>query len=223
MIVTIDGPTASGKSTVAQRVAQELGYYYLPTGWFYRAVAYILVTKCSYTEQMLEDPLWSDIAGCVDSTKLLYTYEQGSGGKMFYDGKDITSYLKDAQIDTYVAIISPLPDIRELVTQAQRNFAALHNAVIEGRDTGSVVFPNADYKFYLTASLKVRGARWMADQAKRGNSFTQQEAQDQITHRDVRDEEREISPLIVPKGAFIVDNSEMDLNQTVQTIMSFIK
>ena len=223
MIVTIDGPTASGKSTVARMVAQELGFYYLPTGWFYRAVAYVLVNNCGYTKDMLENPSHKDITVCVDPTKLHYTYDEGMGGKMFYDGKDITPFLKDAKIDTYVAIISPIADIRELVTQAQRNFAALHNAVIEGRDTGSVVFPNADYKFYLTASLEVRGARWKADQAKRGNSFTQQEAQNQITHRDTRDEEREISPLVIPKGAFIIDNSEMDLNQTVQTIMNFIQ
>jgi cytidylate kinase len=223
MIVTIDGPTASGKSTVARMVAQELGFYYLPTGWFYRAVAYVLVNNCGYTKDMLENPSHKDITVCVDPTKLHYTYDEGMGGKMFYDGKDITPFLKDAQVDSYVAIISPVADIRKLVTQAQRNFAASHDAVIEGRDIGSVVFPCADHKFYLTASLAVRGARWQADQKNRGNNFTLQEAQDQISYRDARDKNREISPLIVPEGSVTIDNSKMDLNETIQEIMKYIE
>ena len=223
MIVTIDGPTASGKSTVARMVAQELGFYYLPTGWFYRAVAYILVNNCGYTKEMLENPSVEDIAASVDPEKLQYVYEEGVGGKMFYDEQDITPFLKDAEIDTYVAIISPLADIRRLVTQAQRHFATTHDAVIEGRDTGSVVFPDADHKFYLTASLEVRGKRWQADQQKRGNSFTLQEARDQIAYRDQRDKNRQISPLIVPDGAVTIDNSDMDLRQTIQEFLKYIQ
>lgn len=221
MIITIDGPTASGKSTIAENVAQELGYYYLPTGWFYRAVGYILVSQCGYTEKKLENPVKEDILLCIDPKKLFYTYKNGKG-QLSYNGEDITPFLKDYKIDRYVAIISPIAIIRELVVQAQQHFAKTHDSVIEGRDTGSVVFPHADHKFYLTASLEVRATRWQNDQAKRGNSFSLEEAKKEVAHRDDRDIKREISPLIVPEGSITIDNSKMDLDETVQEVMKYI-
>lgn len=222
MIITIDGPTASGKSTVAQLLAQKLGFYYLPTGWLYRAVAYLLVEKSQYTEKMLEAPKKKDITYCLDPNRLVYNYDELHGGRLFFENNDITHYLKDVTVDRTVAIISPIPMVRELVAEAQRHFAKHHDTVIEGRDSGSVVFPHAHYKFYLTASLKIRAQRWMHDQAKRGNSFTLEQAEKEIAYRDKRDMERKNSPLKVPQGAVVIDNSTLNLEQTVVAFLSVI-
>lgn len=223
MIVTIDGPTASGKSVVARALAQELGFYYLPTGWFYRAVAYLLVYKCNYTEDMLPHVTEEDVRICVDISRLMYVYDKAHGGALFYDGRDITSYLKDHLIDRYVSIISPLATVRTLVTQAQRAFAHIHDSIIEGRDTGSVVFPYADFKFFLTADLSVRASRWKKDQEKRGNNFSIKEAEERVESRDRQDKGRSISPLIVPEGAIIIDNSDLTQEETVKKFLEYIK
>ncbi len=223
MIVTIDGPTASGKSTIARALAHELGFYYLPTGWLYRAVAYLLVERCNYTQEMLASPTPEDVSFCLDPSRLVYTYDKKRGGSLFFDGMDITSFLKDYMVDRYVAVISPIVMVRERVVQAQRAFAKAHDSVIEGRDSGSVVFPHADYKFYLTASTEVRAQRWMNDQKRRGNFFTQKEAEKEITERDRKDMQRKHSPLKIPEGAIEVDNSGMNLEETVKALMNHLK
>lgn len=223
MIITIDGPTASGKSTIAQKVAQELHFYYLPTGWLYRAVAYLLVKQFNYSEKQLANPLSEDVTVCLDPERLIYLYDLKKGGKLEYNGNDITDFLKDYTIDHAVAIISPIAMVRDKVVVAQRAFAQKHNSVIEGRDIGSVVFPHADYKFYITASLEVRAQRWQKDQEKRGNLFDLEEAKAQINDRDKKDLERDYCPLKVPEGAIIIDTSEMDLDQTVEAVLDTIK
>lgn len=223
MIVTIDGPTASGKSTIARRLAEELGFYYLPTGWFYRAVAFLLVERCNYTEEMLANPTPEDVEFCLDPARLVYTYDVDRGGKIFFEKKDITSFLKDYTVDRYVAIISPIVMVREKVVEAQRSFAKTHDCVIEGRDTGSVVFPHANYKFYLTASLAVRAKRWQKDQKKRGNEFTQVQAEKEVSERDHKDIKRKHSPLTIPENAIEIDDSQIDLEQTVQTMMNYLR
>lgn len=223
MIITIDGPTASGKSTVAELLAQRLGFYYLPTGWLYRAVSYLLVKEFSYTLEMLAHPQEQDVAYCLDPSRLVYTYDSSRGGKLFFNGTDITGFLKDYTVDRSVAIISPIPMVRDLVAQAQRAFARTHDSIIEGRDSGSVVFPNAHYKFYLTASLATRAQRWKEDQKRRGNHFTQEEAEREISVRDRKDMERSYSPLKIPDGAIKIDNTSMTLEETVDALLRCIR
>ncbi len=223
MIITIDGPCASGKSTVAQMLAQALDLYYLNTGSLYRAVSYLLVTQCGYTESTLSNVTQDAVRLCVNSKMLNYTYNSVSGWSIFYNQKNITSYLKDCAVDRSVAIISPIPFVRKLVTEVQHLIAAEHDAVIEGRDSGSVVFPHADYKFFLTASLKVRAQRWQYDQQKRGNIFTLHQAMQEIENRDAKDSSRNFSPLLIAQGAFVIDNSELSLQETVDMMITIIK
>ncbi len=223
MIITIDGPTASGKSTVAYAVAKTLGFYYLPTGWLYRAVSYLLKKNYGYTDAMLANPAMEDLVCCLDPKRLVYSYDVSTGGKLSFDTIDITSFLKDYTIDNAVAIISPVVHVRELVAQAQRHFAQQHDSVIEGRDSGSVVFPQADYKFYLTASLPVRAARWQKDQEKRGNVFSLAQAEEQVEERDKKDRERAHSPLVVPRNAIEIDSSFLNLEETIQKFLGYIQ
>ena len=222
MIITIDGPTASGKSTVAELLAKKLGFYYLNTGALYRAVSYLLVIRCGYTEESLAQVKEQDVRLCVDLNMLVYSYSAVDGWKIFYDGNDITQYLKDFSVDRYVAVISPIPFVRLLVTEVQHAFAKKFNTIIEGRDSGSVVFPHADFKFYLTADLQVRALRWQADQKKRGNVFTVDQAVKAVEERDIKDLSRHNSPLIIPVDAHSVDNSSLSLEATVEHLCSII-
>ncbi len=222
MIITIDGPTASGKSTAAELLAQELGFYYLSTGFLYRSLTYLLVTTRGYSQADLAQVKEEDILACTDSAYFLYPYDAHKGYSITYKGIDITGFLKDSLMDTYVAIISPQKLVRLAMVAQQRALADEHNIVVDGRDVGSHVFPHAEYKFYLTASLAVRAARWQKDQEQRGHSYSLAECEKRIHARDLSDEQREISPLIVPAGAILIDNSLFTIEETVEKMLSYI-
>ena len=222
VVITIDGPTASGKSSTAIAVAQKLGFYYLNTGFLYRALTYLLLTTRGYSQDGLSNVKQEDIDVCTNSDFFSYSYNATTGYSVVYKNIDITSFLKDVTIDTCVALISPQKLVRKAITEQQRSLAGKHSIVVDGRDVGSHVFPFAQYKFYLTASLNIRAQRWQHDQALRGNSYTIQEAEQRIHERDLSDEQRIISPLIIPSGAIIIDNSFMTREETVRKIISYI-
>ena len=222
MIITIDGPTASGKSTVAAAIAKKLGFYHLNTGLLYRSLSYLLVTKRGYSLTDLEHVRQEDIIECVRPDLFSYEYNEGRDVTILYDGTDITHFLKDSSVDQYVVIISPQKIVREAMVDQQRKLAEKYNLVIDGRDVGSHVFPHAEYKFYLTASLSVRAARWQKDQRARGHDYTIEETEAMISDRDLKDMQRHISPLVVSEGAITVDNSALTFNETVDLLLSRI-
>ncbi len=222
MIITIDGPTASGKSTVAAAIAKKLGFYHLNTGLLYRSLSYLLVTKRGYSSNDLEHVRQEDITECVRPDLFSYEYNEGRDVTVLYEGTDITQFLKDSSVDQYVAIISPQKIVREAMVEQQRALAKKYNLVIDGRDVGSHVFPHAEHKFYLTASLPVRAVRWQKDQRARGHDYTLEEAEAMISDRDLKDMRRHISPLVVPEGATTIDNSEMTFDETVDLLLSRI-
>ena len=223
MIITIDGPTASGKSSVAKALAERLGWYYLNTGFLYRAVTYLLLNRYHYTLEALTDVAPADLAACTDHSRFAYHYDPIEGVKILYDDVEITPYLKDASIDQAVCLISPQPHLREAMCEFQRQLAQQYDVVTDGRDTGSVVFPQADYTFFLTASLDVRAQRWQKDQKKLGHDYTLQECKERIAYRDNKDQERGHSPLVVPPRGIIIDNSTLDFNQTIEAFLGYIK
>jgi cytidylate kinase len=218
MIVTIDGPTASGKSDTAKLLARRLGFYYLNSGLLYRAVAYMLMRDKGYTLGMLHDPRTEDLQDVIDVHRLSYSCDQGSNSHVTYDGKDITSYLKSIDIDKAVPIVSARPLVRQLLLVIQRTIAVEHDLVIDGRDTGTVVFPQAEFKFYLTASLAIRAQRWMRYQQARGVCIRFEDACAQIAERDEQDMTRTISPLRIPDNAIVLDNSACSLDETVDIL-----
>jgi cytidylate kinase len=223
MIITIDGPSASGKSSAAQALAQKLGWYYLNTGLLYRAVTYCLLKVCGRSKEELRAVSEGDLARCANFEYLCYAYTPDQGPRVTYDGVAITGYLKDAEIDECVSYISPQPHVRHALSQLQRDLAQTHDVVCDGRDVGSVVFPDANFKFYLTADATVRATRWQKDQRARGHMFTLEQAQQRVQERDTADSARTHSPLVVPDGGIIIDSSDLTLEQTVVALLAHIK
>lgn len=223
MIVTIDGPTASGKSTVARMLAKKLGFYYLNTGMLYRALAYLLINHCGYKSTDLPDPKQVDVARCLDPQKLVYCYEPDGSVRITFAGEYITPHLKMSEIDRASSLVSANQMVREQLLQFQRWYGQQYDVVAEGRDLGSVVFPDADYKFFLSASIKERACRWQADRARQGEQFSLEQSIEKVTVRDKRDQERAISPLKVSEDAIEIDNSDLSLDQTVEQMFAFIK
>lgn len=222
MIITIDGPSASGKSTVGRILAHRLGYYYLSSGILYRAVAYLLVNNFLYTKDTIINPSREHLYACLDREKFFYEYSNGHHGRVFFNNIDITPHLKDALIDTMASLISAHQVVRNVITDLQQKIAADYNLVIEGRDVGSVVFPCAELKIFLTASIDVRAQRWRDEQEKRGNIFSYQEAVESITGRDKRDAQRTVAPLVIPEDAIVVDTSGFSVDETVEKIMLYV-
>ena len=223
MIITIDGPTASGKSTIARLLAKQLGIYYLGTGLLFRGFAYLLLEQKAYGDDDLHNPRQEDIAFYIDSDRFTYQCDQSCDGRVFFDGIDLTPFLKTSRIDAAASILSANQMVRTALLVIQRACGAIADIVTEGRDVGSVVFPHADVKFFLTADTSVRAERWKEHQKKKGNVFSLSEAIDNITARDKRDSERVCAPLIQPEGAILVDNSKLNLQETLDLMMKLIK
>lgn len=222
MIITIDGPVASGKSTIARILAHELHYYYVCSGLLYRALSYVLIKMRGYTVENLDCITQKDIEYCLDTNRFLYCYDEHHYERVFFDNKDITPYLKDQLIDKGASIVSVNKDVRYAITRLQRIIAVYHDIVTDGRDVGSSVFPDAQYKFYITACVEVRAQRWRKDQEKYGYHVSQQQAIAIITDRDDRDIHREIAPLIIPEGAIVIDTSDVTIEHIVGKILEIV-
>ncbi len=218
MIITIDGPAASGKSTIAKLVAKRLTIYYLQTGLLYRAIAYLLMTTFNRKPEHFDNLEPKDLGFIRD---LFYDYAEGSG-HVSYKGDNITAHLFDVSVDQPASLVSANPHVREALLGFQRHIAIKHDLVAEGRDCGSVVFPLANYKFFLTASLEVRARRVIAD-TKRGDvTLTLEEAKAEIAARDKRDTTRKVAPLTMPEDGIRIDNSNLSIEATVDEFMRHI-
>lgn len=223
MIITIDGPAASGKSTIAQMVARALHFNYLNTGLLFRAVAYILVAKKHTPEDDLAYIEYKLIKQAVEEGSLEYQYDAQAGVRIMYNNTDIGPVLKQADVDRWASIGATNAHIRKVVREFQKKYAQTHSMVADGRDLGTIVFTDAECKFFLTADLKVRAGRWRADQEKKGNLFTQEQAEDIIKERDTRDKMRHLAPLVEAADACLIDNSTLTLEKTVDKILAIIK
>lgn len=228
MIVTIDGPAGSGKSSLAKALAKELGAFHLNSGLLFRAAAYIFfyeqISGGTFDEGQARElvrNLTSNDLSLMDKVKL-----ESKDGQLraIIDGNDHTDKLTGSAFDAPSAIISPSPQVRKSVLALQHSASQLGSLVVDGRDCGSKVFPSADYKFFLTASPKIRAQR--IAQRNLGGNATKQEL-DQIEasliERDRQDKVRKISPLVVPEGAIELDNSDMTFEQTLEAVLNHIK
>lgn len=223
MIITFDGPSASGKSTIAQLLARDLSIMYLNTGLLYRAFAYCLVHECSYSVTMLASPELSDIAFVAGSSFIRYDYDAQHGALLYYNNVNIADELKKPEVDQWASIVSAHPSVRKALLSLQRDLGVQRDLVVEGRDCGTVVFPHADHKFFITASLETRARRWQVDQQTRKKSVSYDDAYSALCERDARDSNRPVAPLIMPSDAHIIDTTHMELSDVLALIKSYVK
>lgn len=216
MIITIDGPIATGKSTIAKRLAHEIGYIYFDTGAMYRCVTYAFLKH----KVDIDDPQ------AVENFLKHFDFEiKVKHGERFYfvDKEDVTLKIRGEEVTSHVSQISALPEVREKLVSLQRDLAVGVNAVFEGRDMGTVVFPNAQLKIFLTGRPDVRAERRFEElRAKFPNetiNLTKEKVLEDITQRDEYDMHREISPLRQPEDACIVDTSDLTIEEIVLKIL----
>lgn len=214
MIITIDGPAGSGKSTVAEALAKKLNFIHFNSGSLYRGI----------TAHLLHENF--DILSITPNTIIpnfkLETKIINNVQHVIVNNIDYTPNLRDNAISTLVAFIGANKYCRKLIDNCQREFCLTHNIVIEGRDVGSHVFPNADFKFYLDCSIQERARRRFNEEKLKKSQITLEEIEKQIEERDYLDKTREVAPLVVPKNAIIVDSTFLSVEQVVETLHKHI-
>ena len=206
MIVTIDGPAGSGKSTAARKLADRLGVAYLDTGAMYRAVT-LAAIRAGID---LNDA--DAVIPIAQSCRIRL-----AGGRVVLNGDDVTAEIRSVTVTAAIKHVANVPGVRAELVASQRQFAAEHAAglVTEGRDQGSVVFPDADFKFFLNASPEVRAARRHDELTRAGKPSSLPDVRAQIDARDRSDQSRAVAPLRVPEGAVELDTSHMTIDQVV--------
>ena len=220
LIITIDGPAGAGKSTVAKILAQRLGYRYINTGDLYRYVTYCALQKnLDVRNSELMDHLSKNI---VDQFIKKNQHEHNLA--VLFDQEDtILDKIHSPEIDKNVSIVAQIPSVRKNLVSLQRLLAKKRSVVMEGRDIGSVILPNADLKFFLVADEQTRIIRRYKELQEKGYPIPFQEVKAEIIKRDHFDSQRKIAPLTIPKDAITVDTSHKNINDIIKTILKIVQ
>ena len=215
--IAIDGPAGAGKSTIAKRLAKELGYYYVDTGAIYRTVAYFF-------------DLWGvapkDIDGItryIDELTVGIEYDEEGLQHMIMNGMDVTADIRTQEIGQKASLISAHAIVREMLLDMQQDVARKHNVIMDGRDIGTVVLPKANVKIFLTADPEVRAKRRTEELTAKGQKADYNKVLKEIQQRDYQDTHREIAPLKLARDSIKVDTSEMDVEEVIATIKDIIQ
>lgn len=215
--VAIDGPAGAGKSTIARRLAEELGYRYVDTGAIYRTVAYFM-------------DLWGvspkDVDGVnryIDELTIGIKYDEDGLQHMIMNGMDVTEDIRTQEISQKASLISAHACVREMLLDMQRDLANAYDVVMDGRDIGTVVLPKATVKIFLTASAEVRAKRRCNELLAKGQKAKYETVLKEIQQRDYQDTHREIAPLKMARDSIKVDTSEMNIEETVAALLKIIR
>ena len=209
--IAIDGPAGAGKSTIAKLIAKEKGYIYVDTGAMYRGLAIHFLKK-----GIQPDEKEKIIDACKDA-EVSIGYEDGAQ-QIYLNGENITSMLREEAVGNMASISSAVPEVRAKLLDLQRNLAKEKDVVMDGRDIGTHVLPNADVKIYLTASVECRANRRFKELTEKGIACNYDEIAQDIQERDTRDMNREIAPLKKADDAVLVDSSDMTIEEVVKAI-----
>ena len=211
--IAIDGPAGAGKSTVAQKVAKELSFVYVDTGAMYRAMALYLLRKGVNREKP------DEIGEACQNAEISIEYQNGEQ-IVLLDGENGNAHLRTEEVSAMASVSSAVPRVREKLLDLQRKLARTMSVVMDGRDIGTTILPDADVKIYLTASSLTRARRRYLEYQEKGEACDLAEIQKTIEERDQRDMTREISPLCQAEDAVLVDSSELTIDETVEKILS---
>ncbi len=213
--VAIDGPAGAGKSTIAKIVAKEKSYIYVDTGAMYRAMALYFI------RQGIQASENDKISAAVQGADVTIEYVNGEQ-QVFLNGENVTPYLRTEEVGNMASASSVNADVRKKLVELQQKLAATANVVMDGRDIGTCVLPNADVKVYLTASVDVRAKRRYEELLAKGQAADLETIKKDIAERDYRDMHREISPLRQAEDAVLVDSSELTIEESAAKILSLI-
>ena len=212
LIIAIDGPVGSGKSTVARRVAELLGYTHLDSGAMYRAVAW----KALREQIPLDSP---EVLSAMATHVRIDLVSRSGKQRVILDGEDVTDWIRTTEVSHAASVVAAVPGVRHPLVSEQRRAGAQGGVVMEGRDIGSVVFPHAELKIYLDASPEARAQRRWQELREKGEARDPLTVLAEVLERDRRDREREVSPLIRAADAVLVDNTAMDAEETASVIV----
>lgn len=215
--IAIDGPGGAGKSTVARAVAKQLGFIYVDTGAIYRAIGLKFVrTGKSFTNE--------NIISVLPGTELSLTHINGEQ-HIIIDGEDVSSLIRTQEISSAASKVSAVPEVRAFLLDLQRDIAKKNNVIMDGRDVGTVILPNAEVKIFLTANIEVRARRRHKELIAKGleTDDTFERVLKEVSERDKADSERVTAPLKPAEDAVLVDTSDMDFEQSVQTVINIIR
>ena len=214
--IAIDGPAGAGKSSIAKILAKRLGYIYVDTGALYRAVGYFVVSRNISTTDA------EAVIACLDLIKIEMKYVDGQQ-RVFINDEDVTEKIRTAEISMAASNVSAIPKVREFLFDLQQNIAKTNNVVMDGRDIGTVVLPNADVKIFLTASPEERAKRRYKELIEKGQQVTYEDVLADVITRDHNDSTRATAPLKQAVDAVLVDTSDLDFDQSVEALYNIAK
>ncbi len=214
--VAVDGPAGAGKSSISKIVAKKLGYLYIDTGAMYRSVTWaVLHNHIDVNNQKAVEALLPELDLTMEASD--------DSCKVFIAGQDVTDFIRTPQVNNAVSIVASYKGVRQYLVERQRLMAEAGGVILDGRDIGSVVLPNADLKIYLTASVEARAMRRYLEVKGTVNEQTLEDIKDSVMQRDDMDKNRKESPLIQVEDAVLVDSSEMTFDETVEYILHLVQ
>ena len=216
-VLTIDGPAGSGKGTVARQLAHDLGYHYLDSGALYRILAYV-----SQLHHVAVDDIDKLVELCANMQIRFEVLSLSENVRVFVDEIDVSDQLRTEECASRASKLAVIPQVRSALLEKQHAFRMLPGLVAEGRDMGTVVFPHARYKVYLTASAQERALRRQKQLKKQGISASLDHLLKEIKARDDRDENRAVSPLRPAADAVLVDSTDLSIDEVVQCVVAFV-
>ncbi len=215
MVITLDGPSGTGKSTLAKLLAKKISFKFLNTGMIYRSICHYLLTNNALPEN---NALVCDM---VSDLNIEIKFD-GDQQNVVINEINCTPFVSSKEVQKYVSVYSQIPEVRAVVLAQQKGFAEKNNIVIEGRDIGTEVFPNAEHKFYVECDISVRAKRRYDDLVKEDPSITLADIEKSLENRDHLDKTRKISPLVKPKDAIMIDTSYKTIEESIEEIMGYI-
>ncbi|PIS28855.1 MAG: cytidylate kinase [Candidatus Marinimicrobia bacterium CG08_land_8_20_14_0_20_45_22] len=216
IVVAIDGPAGSGKSSTAKEVAKRLGFTYVDTGAMYRAITLLAIRR------KVNPEVSEQIISLASSTDIRFRWENGDL-RTLLNGEDVSEEIRSAEVAQAVSPVSAIAGVREIMVKRQREMSHENNIVMEGRDIGTNVFPRADFKFYVTADVEVRARRRIGDYQKIGQNLSLEEIIKEIKKRDRIDSSRAHSPLKKADDAIVIDTTHLTFEEQVEKIIEIVK